>query len=68
MSWTPANQGADTPFGALKQIDAGLLSAGYADVGPSDGRAVLLPHGWLSNATFRDGQQAVLGVAQEGSP
>jgi pimeloyl-ACP methyl ester carboxylesterase len=43
---TPANGGADTPFGALKQIDAGLLSVGYADVGPADGRAVLLLHGW----------------------
>lgn len=26
-------------FGALKQIDAGLLSVGYAEVGPADGRA-----------------------------
>jgi pimeloyl-ACP methyl ester carboxylesterase len=43
---TPANRGEDTPFGALKQIDAGLLSVGYADVGPADGRAVLLLHGW----------------------
>ncbi len=42
----PANRRADTPFGALKQIDAGLLSVGYADVGPADGRAVLLLHGW----------------------
>ena len=42
----PANRGGDTPFGTLKQIDAGLLSVGYADVGPADGRAVLLLHGW----------------------
>jgi pimeloyl-ACP methyl ester carboxylesterase len=93
---TPDSRGADTPFGALKQIDAGLLSVGYADVGPPDGRAVLLLHGWpydihsyaevapvlasagyrvivpylrgygttrfLSRATFRNGQQSVLGV------
>jgi pimeloyl-ACP methyl ester carboxylesterase len=93
---TPDSRGADTPFGALKQIDAGLLSVGYADVGPADGRAVLLLHGWpydihsyaevvpvlasagyrvivpylrgygttrfLSKATFRNGQQSVLGV------
>jgi pimeloyl-ACP methyl ester carboxylesterase len=92
---TAMNRGAD-PFGALKQIDAGLLSVGYAEVGPADGRAVLLLHGWpydihsyaevapvlasagyrviipylrghgptrfLSAATFRNGQQSVLGV------
>jgi pimeloyl-ACP methyl ester carboxylesterase len=33
-------------FGALKQIDAGELSVGYADVGPSDGPVALLLHGW----------------------
>ena len=35
-----------TPFGALKQVDAGPLSVGYAEAGPADGRAVLLLHGW----------------------
>ena len=35
-----------TPFGALKQAEAGLLSVGYAEAGPADGRAVLLLHGW----------------------
>jgi pimeloyl-ACP methyl ester carboxylesterase len=35
-----------TSFGVLKQIDAGELNVGYADVGPTDGRAVLLLHGW----------------------
>src|SRR5262245_2742760 len=33
-------------FGALKRIDAGVLSVGYAEAGPSDGRAVILLHGW----------------------
>ena len=33
-------------FGVLKQIDAGVLSVGYADTGPADGRAVVLLHGW----------------------
>lgn len=86
----------DPPFGTLKQVDAGLLSVGYAEAGPADGRAVILLHGWpydihsyagvtpvlaaagyrvivpylrgygttrfLSGATFRNGQQSVLGV------
>jgi pimeloyl-ACP methyl ester carboxylesterase len=33
-------------FGPLKQIDAGVLSVGYAEVGRADGPAVILLHGW----------------------
>ncbi|MET3667175.1 alpha/beta hydrolase [Caulobacter sp. 1776] len=33
-------------FGAPKQIDAGVLSIGYVEMGPTDGPAVLLLHGW----------------------
>jgi pimeloyl-ACP methyl ester carboxylesterase len=33
-------------FGALNQIEAGLLNVGYAEAGPRDGTAVLLLHGW----------------------
>ena len=33
-------------FGALKQIDAGVLNIGYADVGPTGGPPVVLLHGW----------------------
>ena len=33
-------------FGALRQIDAGLLNVGYAEVGPAQGPAVILLHGW----------------------
>ena len=35
-----------TPFGALKQADAGPLSVGYADAGPAGGPAIMLLHGW----------------------
>src|SRR5262245_3340456 len=33
-------------FGALKRINAGVLSIAYAEVGPPDGPTVLLLHGW----------------------
>jgi pimeloyl-ACP methyl ester carboxylesterase len=90
------NPHADSSFAALKQVDAGLLSVGYAEAGPADGPAVILLHGWpydihsyaavtpvlaaagfrvivpylrgygptrfRSDATFRNGQQSVLGV------
>ena len=36
----------NTSFGALKQINAGVLNVGYAEAGPSDGAVVLLLHGW----------------------
>ncbi|MBV9959232.1 MAG: alpha/beta hydrolase, partial [Acidobacteria bacterium] len=38
--------GTNRSFGALKQIDAGLLKVGYAEVGPANGPAVMLLHGW----------------------
>jgi pimeloyl-ACP methyl ester carboxylesterase len=33
-------------LGPLRQVDAGLLNVGYADIGPADGRAAVLLHGW----------------------
>ncbi len=38
--------GTNTSFGQLQQIDAGLLNVGYAEAGKSDGRVVMLLHGW----------------------
>ena len=35
-----------TSFGALNQVEAGLLNVGCAEVGPADGPVVLLLHGW----------------------
>jgi hypothetical protein len=41
-----ARQGAHTSFGSLKQIDAGVLSVGYAEAGLPTWPVVLLLHGW----------------------
>jgi pimeloyl-ACP methyl ester carboxylesterase len=38
--------GTNKSFGPLKQIDAGVLNIGYAEVGPSGGPPVILLHGW----------------------
>jgi pimeloyl-ACP methyl ester carboxylesterase len=35
-----------TMLGSPRQIDVGVLSVGYVEVGPADGRVVLLLHGW----------------------
>jgi len=37
---------ANAAFGTLKQVRAGVLSAGYIDVGPDDGPVVICLHGW----------------------
>jgi pimeloyl-ACP methyl ester carboxylesterase len=33
-------------FADVRQIDAGVLNVGYVDVGPANGPAVILLHGW----------------------
>src|SRR5207253_2603034 len=40
----PLSSGAT--FAAIRQIDAGLLSIGYAESGPADGPVAILLHGW----------------------
>jgi pimeloyl-ACP methyl ester carboxylesterase len=42
----PIKPGTSKSFGPLKQIDAGLLNVGYAEMGPSGGPPVILLHGW----------------------
>jgi pimeloyl-ACP methyl ester carboxylesterase len=42
----PIKPGINKSFGPLKQIDAGLLNVGYAEMGPSGGPPVILLHGW----------------------
>ena len=42
----PAAPATKTGFAPLKQVDAGLLSIGYAEAGPSAGPVVILLHGW----------------------
>jgi pimeloyl-ACP methyl ester carboxylesterase len=38
--------GTPNSFGPLKQVDAGVLNVGYAEVGRPNGAPVLLLHGW----------------------
>jgi len=40
------NPGTNKSFPSLKQIDAGVLSIGYAEAGPPNGPVVILLHGW----------------------
>ena len=42
----PPAPGGPAPFGPIKQIDAGVLNVGYAELGPASGPAVVLLHGW----------------------
>jgi pimeloyl-ACP methyl ester carboxylesterase len=45
-SATAAAASVAAPFGPLKQIHAGVLDVGYAELGPATGPAVVLLHGW----------------------
>lgn len=43
---TKMNVNTNTSFAPMKQIDAGLLSVGYAEAGPANGPVAILLHGW----------------------
>src|ERR1700712_2631378 len=43
---TAAAEDPTRSFGPIRQIGAGLLSVGYAELGPPEGMPVLLFHGW----------------------
>ena len=42
----PALSASPASLGPIRQIDAGLLTVGYAELGPADGPVVVLLHGW----------------------
>jgi pimeloyl-ACP methyl ester carboxylesterase len=42
----PARATTRNAFGPIKQVNAGMLSIGYAEEGPADGPPVVLLHGW----------------------
>src|SRR5207302_8812129 len=45
--WQAARSSATSAsFGAIKQIDAGVLNVGYAEAGPANGPVAILLHGW----------------------
>src|SRR5262245_16039845 len=43
---SPKGTPGTNTLGPLKQIDAGVLNIGYAEVGPASGRPAILLHGW----------------------
>jgi pimeloyl-ACP methyl ester carboxylesterase len=43
---SPLKKNTSASFDQIKQIDAGVLNVGYAEVGPLNGTAVILLHGW----------------------
>jgi pimeloyl-ACP methyl ester carboxylesterase len=47
----------------VRQIEAGLLDVGYVDVGPDDGRPVVLLHGWPYDIHSYAEVAPVLGAA-----
>jgi len=46
LAAAPRMPSTPSPFGPVRQVDAGVLSIGYVEMGPASGPAVLLFHGW----------------------
>jgi pimeloyl-ACP methyl ester carboxylesterase len=46
LSVIRGGSGSSDAFGEIHQIEAGVLDVGFADLGPVDGPAVVLLHGW----------------------
>jgi pimeloyl-ACP methyl ester carboxylesterase len=44
--YTYTDKNPDSSFNQIKQIRAGVLNVGYAEVGPAHGQPVILLHGW----------------------
>jgi pimeloyl-ACP methyl ester carboxylesterase len=42
----PRSSATNASFGAIKQINAGVLNVGYAEAGPATGPLAILLHGW----------------------
>jgi len=42
----PLERRSNNSFGTIRQVNAGPLDIGYAEVGPANGRPVILLHGW----------------------
>jgi pimeloyl-ACP methyl ester carboxylesterase len=42
----PRSSATNASFGAIKQINAGVLNVGYAEAGPATGPVAILLHGW----------------------
>jgi hypothetical protein len=49
------------PLGPVRQINAGVLNVGYAEVGPASGRPVILLHGWPYDIHSYDAVAPLLG-------
>ncbi len=43
---TPTEAEYAAAFNTIHQVKAGVLNVGYVDIGPRDGQAVILLHGW----------------------